>query len=207
MQAIELDGSSVKGLYRKALALQRMGALLAAKSTAEQALLMTPGSQKLRHIQSECGAALREGFRAARTPEVTAAASRRWQSALERAEHERQEAQRHSYSIQRRRQSGEKWAQEWEAEVQRHDTRNWPRGTGVGGGGQQHQQWSGDGCNQPLPAARSPEDVLGVSSGASAEEIRRAYRRRVVATHPDKGGSADAFVELQEAVAALMQCL
>ena len=52
---------------------------------------------------------------------------------------------------------------------------------------------------------RSPEEVLGISPEASADEVRRAYKRRVVSTHPDKGGSAEAFVELQEAMAAMLQ--
>ena len=35
--------------------------------------------------------------------------------------------------------------------------------------------------------------ALGVASAATDADIRTAYRRRALATHPDKGGSAEAF--------------
>lgn len=37
----------------------------------------------------------------------------------------------------------------------------------------------------------SPHEVLGVASDASAEEIRRAYRRRAFETHPDRNPESD----------------
>jgi curved DNA-binding protein CbpA len=42
--------------------------------------------------------------------------------------------------------------------------------------------------------------VLGVSEHASADELRRAFRRLSLVTHPDHGGDADAF---DDAVVAL----
>ncbi|MDA3805525.1 DnaJ domain-containing protein [Clavibacter sp. CT19] len=45
--------------------------------------------------------------------------------------------------------------------------------------------------------------VLGVDPAASQEEIRRAYRRRVRAAHPDMGGSADAFQAVRDAFEAV----
>ena len=44
------------------------------------------------------------------------------------------------------------------------------------------------------PALRPcPYTALGILSSASENEIRSAYRKRALMTHPDKGGSADAF--------------
>ncbi|EGB11793.1 hypothetical protein AURANDRAFT_17901, partial [Aureococcus anophagefferens] len=41
--------------------------------------------------------------------------------------------------------------------------------------------------------------ALGVSRDASAGDIARAYRRRSLACHPDKGGDAEQFKKLNEA--------
>ncbi len=40
--------------------------------------------------------------------------------------------------------------------------------------------------------------VLGVERGASWEEIRRAYLRRVREVHPDKGGDVEEYLKVQE---------
>jgi DnaJ-domain-containing protein 1 len=50
-----------------------------------------------------------------------------------------------------------------------------------------------------LEAPKNPHEVLGVRPGASEEEIDAAYRRKAMAAHPDKGGSAGAMAELTEA--------
>jgi curved DNA-binding protein len=44
---------------------------------------------------------------------------------------------------------------------------------------------------------------LGVSKGASADEIKRAYRKLASQYHPDKGGDKAKFQEIQEAYATL----
>jgi curved DNA-binding protein CbpA len=46
--------------------------------------------------------------------------------------------------------------------------------------------------------------VLGVSKDASDDEIKRAFRARALVTHPDRGGDAEAFVEVKRAYDALM---
>lgn len=47
---------------------------------------------------------------------------------------------------------------------------------------------------------QTPHSVLGVSMGASSHEIRRAYRERLIETHPDKcRGSRAAFDAVQAA--------
>ncbi|UCR88266.1 J domain-containing protein [Mycetocola spongiae] len=47
------------------------------------------------------------------------------------------------------------------------------------------------------PADRTPYEVLGVAASVTEEELRRAYRRAARQTHPDTGGSAVAFREVQ----------
>lgn len=54
---------------------------------------------------------------------------------------------------------------------------------------------------KPMPrrGKRSAHDVLGVSRGASDEEIRRAYQEKIRQYHPDKVASmADELQELAE---------
>ncbi|TPW76049.1 J domain-containing protein [Schumannella soli] len=49
------------------------------------------------------------------------------------------------------------------------------------------------------PLSASPYDVLGVPPTATQDELRRAFRRRLRATHPDAGGSTAAFDAVQRA--------
>lgn len=56
------------------------------------------------------------------------------------------------------------------------------------------------------PVDMAPRDLyatLGVPESASAEEVRRAFHARALRCHPDKGGDARAFQELQAAYATL----
>ncbi|EIE22931.1 hypothetical protein COCSUDRAFT_83703 [Coccomyxa subellipsoidea C-169] len=50
---------------------------------------------------------------------------------------------------------------------------------------------------------RAHLDILKVNAGASPAAIRRAFLRRAVEEHPDKGGSAEAFAQVQAAYRAL----
>ena len=49
----------------------------------------------------------------------------------------------------------------------------------------------------------NPHDVLGVRPGAGPEEVRRAWRRKVLTTHPDRGGDERAFAAVTAAYRAL----
>jgi len=46
-------------------------------------------------------------------------------------------------------------------------------------------------------------DILGVSKSASQDEIKNAFRKKAHEFHPDKGGDADKFKELNEAYQVL----
>jgi hypothetical protein len=56
-----------------------------------------------------------------------------------------------------------------------------------------------DEASPPRPEARlrpgpaSIWQVLGVPAGASLSEVKQAYRKRALETHPDRGGDADTF--------------
>jgi len=49
------------------------------------------------------------------------------------------------------------------------------------------------------PISATPYEVLGVSSTATQDDLRRAYRRLVRETHPDTGGDAERFTSVQVA--------
>src|ERR1700689_4100862 len=52
-------------------------------------------------------------------------------------------------------------------------------------------------------AKRDYYEVLGVSKDASADEIKKAFRRAAVEHHPDRGGDETKFKEINEAYEVL----
>jgi molecular chaperone DnaJ len=48
-------------------------------------------------------------------------------------------------------------------------------------------------------AKRDYYDILGVNKGASADEIKKAFRKQAIEHHPDRGGDEAKFKELNEA--------
>jgi hypothetical protein len=48
-------------------------------------------------------------------------------------------------------------------------------------------------------ASPDPYDVLGVAAGASAEQLKAAYRAALRQAHPDTGGSTERFIQVQAA--------
>jgi hypothetical protein len=61
---------------------------------------------------------------------------------------------------------------------------------------------------QPQPAgAVSAWSVLGLAPGASLVEVKRAFQRRALETHPDQGGQAEQFRQVQRAYEKLLERL
>ncbi len=54
-----------------------------------------------------------------------------------------------------------------------------------------------------MPATKNYYDILGVKKDASADEIKKAFRRLARKHHPDAGGSEEKFKELNEAYEVL----
>jgi curved DNA-binding protein CbpA len=49
--------------------------------------------------------------------------------------------------------------------------------------------------------------VLGLSPGASLAEVKRAFQSRALETHPDQGGEAEQFRQVQRAYEKLVERL
>lgn len=52
-------------------------------------------------------------------------------------------------------------------------------------------------------AAVSPYALLGVTATSNPEEIRAAYKKRALETHPDKGGDPEEFLRVKQAYEAI----
>jgi len=52
---------------------------------------------------------------------------------------------------------------------------------------------------KPRVVALSPYSLLGISPSSSIDEVRVAYKKRCLETHPDKGGDPDEFRRVQKA--------
>lgn len=58
---------------------------------------------------------------------------------------------------------------------------------------------------RPVTASRAlaPHVLLGVSASAAPDEVKAAYRAKVLDHHPDRGGDPEAFIALKRAYDAL----
>lgn len=64
--------------------------------------------------------------------------------------------------------------------------------------------WLLDGLREEVAQRRAaPVAVLGLTPGYSDGELRRAYRLKVLETHPDRGGSNEALRAVTDAYQAL----
>jgi hypothetical protein len=57
----------------------------------------------------------------------------------------------------------------------------------------------------PGAVPEGPHALLGVRPGASADELKAAFRRKALEHHPDHGGDAAAFIALKRAYDGLMR--
>jgi hypothetical protein len=71
------------------------------------------------------------------------------------------------------------------------------------GGGSAHSRSSGRSTTATTDGAggttTSIWQTLGITARATADELKRAFRQRALATHPDRGGDAEAFRQVQRA--------
>lgn len=61
-----------------------------------------------------------------------------------------------------------------------------------------------------LPEAGSGESwwsVLGINADADTEDVKAAYRKRAMDTHPDRGGTTEGFHKVQDAYKQAMEAL
>ena len=49
--------------------------------------------------------------------------------------------------------------------------------------------------------------VLGVAAGASADEVKRAFRAVALRTHPDRGGDEAAFIDARRAYEVALEAV
>lgn len=54
------------------------------------------------------------------------------------------------------------------------------------------------------PQVGSPWTLLELEPGATSAEIKRAYKKRALETHPDQGGDADSFRQVHRAYEKLL---
>ncbi len=69
--------------------------------------------------------------------------------------------------------------------------------------GSAHSRSSGRSTRATTDGARAATtsiwETLGITARATADDLKRAFRQRALATHPDRGGDAEAFRQVQRA--------
>jgi len=91
----------------------------------------------------------------------------------------------------------------------RGEEARWVGGPGANrrGGRRRARAGTAGGRTPPQPAPgmslERARGILDVDSGATSDTVRAAYRQKVKETHPDHGGSTDAFKRVNEAYETL----
>jgi hypothetical protein len=65
-----------------------------------------------------------------------------------------------------------------------------------------HERSTGRSTTATTGARAAPTSIwetLGITARATADDLKRAFRQRALATHPDRGGDAEAFRDVQRA--------
>jgi len=90
-----------------------------------------------------------------------------------------------------------RWAGAW-VRLLRGDA-PWPKPRAARAG--EEEEGASHGAAAPMPAGTKPWAlaVLGLAAGASAEDVKRAFRVMALRTHPDRGGDAASFVDVKRA--------
>lgn len=58
-----------------------------------------------------------------------------------------------------------------------------------------------------LPSPKKPHEILGVSAGAGADEVRKAWRAKITTAHPDQSGTHAAAAEINAARDAMLKLI
>ena len=60
---------------------------------------------------------------------------------------------------------------------------------------------------KPAMSLAAAREVLGVERGSSGDDVKKAYKKLALKHHPDKGGSAEEFMRINEAMEICMDHL
>ena len=81
---------------------------------------------------------------------------------------------------------------------------NGANGNANGGTGNQNAGGaSGAGAASNASSTPSPHDLLGVDKDATWEEVKKAYRKKTLENHPDRGGDSETFRQIKDAYETL----
>ena len=79
----------------------------------------------------------------------------------------------------------------------------------LGNAGRSFVNWAFDSlCGKPITiAVKNAYEYMGLFTGATLVEVKKAYKQKVLQVHPDKDGDEDEFIKLATAYGVLLQHL